>query len=154
MHFVDLSPYSYALPRSLPRVLNVGWLSAAHSFPVGEPPSGFAERLRRCVVECSVNRMRGVHACELCGDPMARQSVVIDSREVWLGSSEVWLPAPGGGALAAPDLVIHYVEAHDYLPPAVFVDAVMCWDARSGWNPEAVFEAKTLAAFESEPTHD
>jgi hypothetical protein len=25
---------------------------------------------------------------------------------------------------AAPDMIVHYIEAHDYLPPAVFLEAL------------------------------
>jgi hypothetical protein len=34
-----------------------------------------------------------------------------------------------GVAYAAPELIAHYVEAHDYQPPADFVDVVLSSDA-------------------------
>lgn len=33
-----------------------------------------------------------------------------------------------GVAYAAPELVAHYVEAHGYLPPADFIEAVLSSD--------------------------
>jgi hypothetical protein len=49
MFFADLTPYEYGyeMPRS--NVLNVGWLSRGHVFPVGAVPELFVEALRRMV---------------------------------------------------------------------------------------------------------
>ena len=51
-----------------------------------------------------------------------------------LGSAEVWVPGSGEVcAYAAPDLVIHYISVHRYLPPDVFLQAVMRADA-GAWD--------------------
>ena len=42
-----------------------------------------------------------------------------------LGSAELRLVGRDGAVYAAPDLVLHYVEHHNYLPPHEFVEAVM-----------------------------
>lgn len=33
-----------------------------------------------------------------------------------------------GVGYAAPELIAHYVEAHDYLPPTEFIEAVLSSD--------------------------
>ncbi|GAA1540833.1 hypothetical protein GCM10009827_070280 [Dactylosporangium maewongense] len=44
------------------------------------------------------------------------------------------MPARPGVMFAAPALIWHYVAAHDYRPPAEFVEAVQRYDA--GWATE------------------
>jgi hypothetical protein len=60
----------------------------------------------------------GVHACDLggCDRTSGTQYVIIPAR------TRVYV---------APDLVAHYVEAHSYLPPSEFVDAVLACPEQS-----------------------
>jgi hypothetical protein len=58
----------------------------------------------------------GSHRCEFC-------SVISDGRFT-RGSSNIWIPSEGV-VYVAPELVLHYVEAHNYRPPAGFITAVL-----------------------------
>lgn len=40
------------------------------------------------------------------------------------GGAEIRVFSPTGKLYAAPNLIFHYVEAHDYLPPQEFMDAL------------------------------
>jgi hypothetical protein len=40
-------------------------------------------------------------------------------------SAEIRVVSTSGVTYAAPALILHYVEAHKYLPPAAFVAAVI-----------------------------
>jgi hypothetical protein len=42
-----------------------------------------------------------------------------------MGNGEIRVAGSRGRIYVAPVLVAHYVQAHHYLPPAVFVDAVV-----------------------------
>lgn len=129
MWFEDLTPYAYcAHPEyaSAPGpVLNVGWLENGHAFPTGVVPSSVVERIRLLVDHASTRAMRGLHYCDLCppGDEDLEWS---DPRLNYVRSSaEIIAVGADGTRYAAPVLVYHYVVAHQYRPPQVFIDAVM-----------------------------
>lgn len=109
-YFPDLTPYAYIVSRwtEQPIALNVGWLEHGHEFARGPVPAEFTERLAQLVAR-PVNRCRGSHTC-WCGERA--------------GNGEIRVPS-AAGVYAAPVLIAHYVEAHDYRPPQAFIDAVL-----------------------------
>ncbi|WP_394616711.1 hypothetical protein JNUCC0626_44960 [Lentzea sp. JNUCC 0626] len=113
-HYPDLSPYEY-LPHRAPMV-NVGWLDPAHEFPTGPAPDGLVAKLRR-LSRKPRNLARGFHWCGFCEDGDQFDDLP-------LGNGEIHVTA-GGVRYSAPVLVAHYVRDHGYLPPQVFVDAVL-----------------------------
>jgi hypothetical protein len=59
----------------------------------------------------------GFHNCSLCAKTGIETAGIMWSRIVYIpGDSEVFV-APGG--------VVHYIESHMYLPPAIFIEAVL-----------------------------
>ena len=115
----DLTPYTYFHPEEdAPGTVNVGWLAPDHPFPTGATTAEFRDKLR-LLCERRVKQTRGVYRCDFC-----------TGRSRPMGSSEVRV-AGNGRVYAAPTLVHHYVEAHDYRPPDEFVAAVL------GWAPDA-----------------
>jgi hypothetical protein len=54
----------------------------------------------------------GWHSCELCRVAPAR------------GVYNVWIPSDAA-LYVAPELVVHYIEAHQYRPPDEFIAAVL-----------------------------
>lgn len=156
MYAPDLSPYAYATGTPCPGVLAVGWLQRGHEYARGRAPTDFLPSLRKCFRHAVVNRMRGWHECDLCwtsdcpthvvgsvripGTGQREATVDDEGSRVPLGAAELWLPGDGV-IFAAPDLLLHYVERHDYLPPGPFIDAVLSF--RPGaWNVERVFSEK------------
>jgi hypothetical protein len=150
MYFEDLSPYCYLMKLGLDNVLNVGWLDASHPFDNGDRSFSFASTLRAVVAEphenadVHVNRMRGVHPCNLCGE---ENLPIRDHRGLRynLGMSEIWIPGDGLW-YAAPSMVLHYVEAHRYLPPREFVLAVERFDTNEPYKAQDVYHALMAAA--------
>ena len=118
MHFADMDKVTQ-IARG-PHVRAIGWLSAAHPFPVGhvEPAvltriRAFALRSERSAVALNWPFAGGAHECELCG--MARAS----------GNFAV----PCGDILfVCPEMIAHYVAEHDYLPSREFLAAIMASD--------------------------
>src|SRR5450631_3735311 len=140
----DLSPYTYSMKRSLPDVLNVGWLDRSMPFSKGAVPALFVDHLKNWFRLAGVNQMRGIHECNLCRaeqwPPLPTKdhpSLVIGDRAFVLGSREIWIPGPDGKIFASPALVIHYVDIHEYCPLEEFVAGVMNHKAMSTWNAEA-----------------
>lgn len=132
MYFHDLSSYAYGLPEALPGVRSVGWLDAAHSYDIGPVPSEVIRKLTVLAIQKSVNQMRGYHYCEFCSEE--RIFVVAEGKKDVLGTAEIWLPDARGGLFASPDLIVHYIDAHQYRPPQEYVEAVQALDL-SAWNP-------------------
>jgi hypothetical protein len=71
--------------------------------------------------------------------------MVVDGEQFFLGSAELWVPASDGSIFAAPNMIVHYVEMHGYLPPPAFVLAVERCPRE--WDPEPIFEEMTLSVF-------
>jgi len=128
MYFPDLTPYSYDGDAPNPRILNVGWLSVEHDFPRGAPDPDFLAALKRLVHSPVVIHM-GSHDCEFCEQPRVFRSPaglrLVEPLAVASGSGEIRVLGPDGRFFAAPVLIFHYVETHEYAPPDVFVDAVL-----------------------------
>ena len=127
--YPDLSPYSY-LPDCIPAgqvILNVGWLESGHGFPVGEPPGGFRDALAELCARNLHAQTRGWHECDLRDDEELESpsTINVDGRQAMLGSAEIRVISENGTILAAPNLVLHYVDRHRYLPPTEFVEAVL-----------------------------
>ncbi len=130
MYIPDLSPYTY---QKIEGAIAVGWLSGEHVFHQGSVEPEVLAKLSALAVNKSTHRMRGIHRCEFC---MAEE-VFGDSDGVcrMLGAAEVWLPGLGV-TYASPDLIVHYIGAHGYRPPQVYLDAVRALDYDT-WGPNA-----------------
>jgi hypothetical protein len=88
-------------------------LDDEHPFTIGIAPEGFLDVLKARVAGASIGSpFLGVHQCELCNDPWA------------VGSDNIMFVRKGLRYIA-PELIVHYVEAHCYLPPPDFVAAVL-----------------------------
>ncbi|HEY9839423.1 MAG: hypothetical protein ACAI44_00540 [Candidatus Sericytochromatia bacterium] len=99
----------------------VGWLAANQPFPQGKVPGGFARKLKKYARNWgkSIDGLgwpvfAGWHDCELC------QQVGNSAA----ASGNFGVPA-GGLLYVAPEMIVHYVETHDYLPPQAFIAALM-----------------------------
>ena len=105
------------------QVRAVGWLAkrggvlglfgGRHPLTVGEVDAALVDRLREHTCHAWQPVVAaGFHRCEFCSDHRAA------------GSDNVWIPTPSL-KYVAPELTIHYIEAHCYLPPQEFISAVM-----------------------------
>lgn|SRR5262249_9753796 len=107
----------------------IGWLEHPHHFNAGPTPSGLIPRLQLLVKQTrdaySHYIFRGGMSCSIC------ESVGLHSPgPIW---SQENIFVPGDGVVyVAPGGIVHYVEAHSYLPPKEFLDAVLrCPDCNS-----------------------
>jgi hypothetical protein len=125
--YEDLSTYTDS-PSEQP-MLNVGWLGADRSFPTGEVDERLLPALIRLAAEPR-NVMRGYHYCEFCDaeSPIRYPAPGTPRGRVSLGDAEIHVRGQNGVVYAAPTLIIHYIDAHNYQPPGVFVEAVLAQD--------------------------
>ena len=107
----------------------VGWLEHPFEFPTGTTPSALVPRLAKLVEQMhktfSHYNFRGCKTCSLCeASGLASPGPIWSQENLFIpGADEVYV-APGG--------IVHYVEAHLYLPPAPFVHGVLqCPDCDS-----------------------
>jgi hypothetical protein len=133
-YFSDYSPYAYG-HESHPGVVHVGWLDNVHPYPKGAVDARLIEKMK-LLASTPVELYRGKHVCELCAEPPDLVKTTLPNRVVldpncswarWVGqrSSNGEIRVSGEGIVfAAPVLIVHYIEAHSYLPPAQFLKAV------------------------------
>jgi hypothetical protein len=143
-YFPDLSPYAYG-SREHPNVVHIGWLDGGHEYPKGKVATPLVEKLKK-LARHPFELYRGFHVCELCPrdhsydlHPEMRSSGEIrltvrtfaDADEVEASATSLPARATESGAIlyrqityAAPVLIVHYIEAHGYLPPAEFLKAL------------------------------
>jgi hypothetical protein len=107
------------------QLLNIAWLGAGFDFPRGSCPRGLVDLL---IARASrpVALTRGVHHCEFC---TTRSPITVKS-DVYrvtatLGNGEIAVQSLEAATYRAPTLIVHYITAHQYLPPAGFIEAVM-----------------------------
>ncbi|WP_431262509.1 hypothetical protein ACQ859_20515 [Roseateles chitinivorans] len=101
------------LPLDCDALLAVGWLGVDGDFRRGEVSSDFFEKLKAlCVEPWQPVASAGFHQCGLCQFDGPRFS------------SNVFVPF-NGSIYVAPVGIVHYVAAHRYLPPQVFIDGVL-----------------------------
>lgn len=133
-YFPDLSPYAYR-HGSHPGVVHVGWLDNEHPYPTGSVDDRLIEKIR-WLASKPVELYRGKHICELCVEPAdvvktsLHNRATIDPECSWAkwaagrwSNGEIRVTR-GGMTFAAPLLIVHYLEAHQYLPPDEFLKAI------------------------------
>jgi hypothetical protein len=157
--FADLELISYhtgpfdAENWSVP-LLAVGWLESPHPFNTGVSPDPMVSRLKALVGQARSAHphyyFRGGMSCSWC-----LAAGLQSPGPVW---SQENIFVPGTGAVyVAPGGIVHYVEAHSYLPPADFMEAVLrCPDLQSDDYGDALFAANGNNAppLKSLKTHD
>ena len=50
--------------------------------------------------------------------------------QISVGNGEIHIPGPHGVTFVAPTLIYHYVKAHQYVPPADFINSVIAVGSR------------------------
>lgn len=112
MWYEDLSPCDYFPIDS--QMTAVGWLERGKPYATGAIDKSvylkFVELLKN---PWQFAIAGGVHKCDLCQfDAEAR------------GGANLFVPYRGV-IYASPALITHYINAHHYLPPNVFCDAIL-----------------------------
>ena len=131
-HYIDNTPCSYFGPDCEPFLRAIGWLEAGILYETGPVAPAFVERLATLLVDPWIPWVcGGSHRCGLCRLTGGPGSIRIGGTEVGIGNTNLFVPS-AGFAYVAPSTVLHYMDAHQYSPPAAFVEAVRaCPDMRS-----------------------
>jgi hypothetical protein len=119
----------------------MGWLETDRPHVIGDTPPGFLDKLLLLRERLHANQMRGYHECQFC-PPHANEHPKtglpyydICDQYIFLGSAEIWVPdGKKEKVFCAPDLILHYIGKHKYLPHQDFINAVMDFDIDSDWT--------------------
>lgn len=139
MYYEDLSNYRIG-ERVYSDAVSIGWLDSDHPFRTGPVSSTFIAKLRWIVTtrnevfDAHCNEMRAIQPCLLCNRQIDLQ--LSDGTHYVMGMSEIWIPKNDrcDRWFACPSLILHYIEDHQYCPPAEFIDAVIQFDISKAFN--------------------
>ena len=122
-YFMDLSPYEYSkgLNPSSAGLWNIGWLDAKVTYPKGAVDTELTAKLL-ALCKRPVYQYRGWHHCHFCSEYPVR--LMDFDGEFCFGDGEIRVPGKQGKVYAAPNLIYHYVVAHEYRPPDEFLEAL------------------------------
>lgn len=145
-HFEDETPYTYSRRGARPNRVNAGWLERGAAYRIGLIERDALDRLAALCVNWNVSDIHrfffiteqslGFHHCSLCPDSIGagRWRVVVDGNSAtkgrvddsstYLGSRVHTISAPDR-EYGVPDLVLHHVLDHHYLPPNPLIDAIL-----------------------------
>lgn len=153
MYYPDLSDYVYFEGISFPDVINVGWLDEKHKIATGTCESRIIDKLVALTLEegniqSVVNVMRGVHSCPFCG----KRDIWVgrNGRKALLGNAELWIPSTRK-IYVAPNLIIHYIDEHQYRPPAEFLDAVAGIDLEMSFHGQERYDKLAREYYDAVP---
>ena len=95
----------------------IGWLDKAHLFTTGSCTDAFLNKLRKFSERCNESTramgwgvFAGFHRCELCHGSTGTHNFAVPANDL---------------LYVAPELIVHYIDEHDYLPPDEFIAATL-----------------------------
>lgn len=122
--YKDFSKYEYDNVK-LNNVINIGWLGGVGSFQIGNVSEEFIKNLWE-YYKCPFFTTRKVYQNEKLDGYWKFFTAFLNGREIGLGSSEIRvLDKKKGVVYASPNLIIHYIINHNYLPPQEYIKAVI-----------------------------
>ena len=101
----------------------VGWLGNEHDFPVGKLEHDIIAQIWRASLIPAI-QFKGYHNCQLCKHPFGATAVEFDGQVAKIGCGIIAVESQPGVLLVAPDLILHYVLSHEYLPPSELLEAI------------------------------
>lgn len=107
-------------------VKSVGYLSRDRDYPKGETSDSVFDRLALLAMR-PLYSYAGHHACDLgsCGSDLPHLELKWRGMTIPRSCSTDILVPDRTLVYIAPALILHYIRAHRYLPPACFIDAVL-----------------------------
>ena len=108
----DLEKCRY-LPIKSKKLIAIGWLSNDYEFNKGDVSQGFYLKLKKiCKSPWEPFASAGRHVCEIC------------QFEGPSFQSNLYIPFHGK-IYVSPTAIVHYIASHRYLPPEIFIEAVL-----------------------------
>jgi hypothetical protein len=94
------------------KLVTIGWLESGHSYKTGNVDCDIYKKLKFLMMDpWNPHTTWGNHTCSLCQFDGAR------------GSTLLYVPY-NGNVYVCPELIVHYIGCHNYLPPEYFINAI------------------------------
>lgn len=123
-YYKDLSEYMY-ISNKEKNTMNVGWLDVEHEYLKGDVTEEFIIALWE-YIKYPVHRTRGLHSNIDLDGGVKYFIAKYQGYNILLGSAEIRVVDTKNNIVyAAPNLILHYVINHQYLPPQSFINAVI-----------------------------
>jgi len=91
--------------------VKIGWLDPIAPYQSGECPKEVVEKLKQLK---PVIHTKGWHDCPYCQNATSSKQYLIE------------VPGRGKNIMYdIPEMIIHYIEEHEYLPPQEFIDTII-----------------------------
>jgi hypothetical protein len=125
-HFRDLTPCNYSGFSGVAPMLAVGWLEPPFDFSRGEVKPAIRDRLQTLFSDPWAKFMFfGLHACGFCAQAAGVDALRADRGQHDLPRGSTNSLIPGRAVVyVVPELILHYIDEHQYRPPPPFADAV------------------------------
>lgn len=129
--FEDLTPCMY-FGRWQDRLLAVGWLQPGRPYNKGAVPEEFFGALMKLLKDpWQPVASAGRESCGYCRFSKWVSELKYRELTVSIGSNNLFVPGHNH-VFVAPSMIAHYIDSHEYQPPAQFQEAVLsCPDMRS-----------------------
>lgn len=122
--YEDFTNYSYMKLEDT-NTFNIGWLEGRKEINKGEVSQEFLDNLWE-YMKCPIHITRGLHCNIDLDEPGSYFKAVYNGCEIKLGNAEIRvIDKQAGCVYAAPNLILHYIISHNYLPPEKFINAVI-----------------------------
>ena len=122
--YEDFTNYTYMESRET-NTYNIGWLEGSGDITKGKVSQKFLDNLWE-YVKCPIYQTRGLHCNETLDKAGSYFKAVYNGCEIKLGDAEIRvIDKQNACVYAAPNLILHYIISHDYLPPEQFINAVI-----------------------------
>ena len=108
--------YKYAKKEKM-----VGWLSIDQDYETGLVPKHLVDKLK-ILQKLRTKQMRGYHECELCVCPNTIDNFVEIFKRA-KSSCEIHVKGETF-KYRSPEMIIHYIEEHNYLPPEEYLEVL------------------------------
>jgi hypothetical protein len=120
----DLRPCAY-FERWDDVLVSVGWLGTDTLYPKGKVSEDVFASLASCLADpWQPVTLAGRYPCPFCRFTGGPSQMTFREWTIQLGSSNLFVPGDNF-AYVAPSLIVHYIDAHEYSPPAEFQRAVL-----------------------------
>lgn len=122
-HYADLQDCDF-FGSTGGKLVAIGWLARGHPFAKGAVNIDFFEALAALAVDpWQPFATAGVHGCDFCKFTGGPTELTLGELRVPMGCANLFVPTPAC-VFVTPSLVLHYLDAHEYAPPQVFLRAV------------------------------
>ncbi len=112
-YFPDMGVCDYFGLDHSGRLKAVGWLDSEFEYLTGEIDEGIFKHIEQLMQDPFQPVISaGLHQCNLCqfNGPKGARNIFIPSN---------------GDIIVCPELILHYIDCHAYLPPDIFINAIM-----------------------------